>query len=476
MKTESILVIGDIMLDSYVEGHVKRVSPEAPIPVVNIQREYDRLGGAANVANNISELIGTVALGGIIGNDKPGNSLLSLCKTKGIDTECIITEEKVDTINKIRVCGNGQQLVRIDYNDNYVLQKEERERIQKLIEKKVNETDYDVVVLSDYNKGLLSDTFCRWIITICKEKNMKIIVDPKGFDWNKYSGATVITPNIKELSDYMGTEINNDDEVIEGTTSDICSKLDIQNILVTRSEKGMSLITENRDYHHFRSEAREVFDVSGAGDTVVAALACALAKKEKLEAAIKYANIAAGIVVGKKGTATVSQHEIEAYCRDMELFETDKKILRLQDLITKVEQWKASGEKTVFTNGCFDVFHRGHVTTLQTAAQFGTKLIVAINSDSSVKRIKGEHRPINTEMDRACVIAAIGCVDAVIIFEEDTPFEVLSVVKPDILVKGSDYKVEEVIGREFVSEVKLVPIIKGVSSTAIINKMSEEHN
>lgn len=466
-----VLVIGDIMLDRYYEGTVERISPEAPVPVISVAKKYDRLGGAANVANNLKELGNLVLLSGIIGCDECGESLIKILHQKQIDTACIGKFKTCGTISKTRIVGNQQQIVRLDENDRLAVNDKEHHVWEDAVLRQIESAD--IVIISDYSKGTCDGAVIKQVIQKARSLNKVCIVDPKGSDWSKYEESTIITPNLKELSIYLGEHLKNENSVLEEKCVGICEKLKIDYLLITRSEKGMTLIDRNNHFKHYESKAREVYDVSGAGDTVVAALATFF-YEEGIEKSVEIANMTAGIAVGKRGTATVSLSEIKEELEKNKEYSIRKKIVSKEQLLPLVNEWKQAGNTVAFTNGCYDIFHKGHVYSIYASAEFGDRLIVAINSDDSVKRLKGPERPINHEYDRAYVIAAMGCVDAVIIFGEDTPERLLEEVRPDVLVKGGDYRPDEIKGREYAGRVELVSYIDGYSTTKLIEECREE--
>lgn len=458
----SVLVIGDLMLDKYYFGNVRRISPEAPVPVVKVNREVYTLGGAGNVVNNIINLKAKAYVIGAIGKDSNKNVIKQLLDEKQVNYHLL--ERNLPTITKIRVVGEHQQIVRIDFEEVKPLEQEELERVKQYILSLINKVD--CLVISDYGKGMVTFELSQFVIKQAQEKNLPVIVDPKGSDWNKYRGATVVTPNLKELSDLLKMEIKNDDKEIETYGQEVRRKYSLTYLLVTRSEKGMSLITANEVYH-IRSEAKEVYDVSGAGDTVVATLATAMSTGINTLDAVKIANTAAGIVVGKIGTAPITLNELRNVLNGYR----NKKLKNLQDLLTEVAMLKAKGKKIVFTNGCFDILHRGHIEYLKEAKELGDVLIVGLNSDDSVRKIKGKDRPINKQEDRAELLASLEFVDYVVIFDEDIPYNLIKEIKPDVLVKGGDYKLEEIMGKEFAKKTITLPFIEGYSTTSIIEKM-----
>lgn len=464
IKDCKVLVIGDIMLDKYHIGSVKRISPEAPVPVVRVTRSYSVLGGAANLVRNLVGLGSTPYIVGIVGNDENGAIINKMFKELGI--KAMVETTHVPTITKTRIIGNDQQVVRIDFE-------EERVQLAQGIERKiissVRETinEIDIIVISDYGKGLCNNKICSSIIDIAIENNKKIIVDPKGTDWSKYRNSTIITPNIKELSDISNKEIRNKDKEVNEASTEVIKEYNLKSLLVTRSEMGMSYI-DNEQVITIPTEAKEVFDVSGAGDTVVATLAATLAAGFSLQDSLYLANKAAGIVVGKIGTSPIIFHELQS---ELYISNSDNKILTANELPKLMRILGLENKRIVFTNGCFDILHKGHVTYLQKAKSLGDILILGLNSDSSVRRLKGESRPINDEGARATVMAALSSVDYVVIFEDDTPYEIIKTIKPHILVKGGDYDIEDIVGREFAKETRTIPFVEGFSTTSTINKM-----
>ena len=465
-----VLIIGDIILDEYSSGLVEKISPEAPIPVVQLNSHYFRLGGSANVANNVASLGGEAVLVGIIGKDEPGREFVELAQDYGISISGVIQSDDFRTIKKMRIIGNNQQIARVDYNDKQRITRNDRRKILLKFRELLNETD--IVLISDYAKGVCDTKTCRKVIEEAQEKNIPVLVDPKGKEWKKYSGATLLSPNLKELSEYISIRISNADSEIEYHSKKVFHRLNIDYLLVTRSEKGMSLFSRQNHCWHIPSTAVEVYDVSGAGDTVIAALGVFWGRRA-LQDVMQYANKAAGIVVAKKGTATVTLEEIN-YPDQSTALKLAEKIVNLENLISDVVQWRAKGEKIAFTNGCFDIFHRGHAYLIYSAALLADHLIVAVNSDESVKKLKGENRPLNKEDDRAYIVASLGCVDRVIIFREETPELILKRIRPDFLVKGADYKIDEVVGRNYAGCVKLIDYIEGYSTTGMIQKIEEE--
>ncbi|MFT4680794.1 MAG: D-beta-D-heptose 7-phosphate kinase/D-beta-D-heptose 1-phosphate adenosyltransferase [Granulosicoccus sp.] len=442
----NILVVGDVILDRYMIGSVNRTSPEAPVPVMLFNKERHTLGGAANVAHNAAMLGVKTQLFGLIGNDQSGRTIETRCNERGIDA--LLQTVGFPTITKTRVVANNQQIVRIDHEEPIVLTNEEETEFIRLIKKQA--VGVDAIIFSDYGKGTLSDGIIRKVKAYCSESNIPLFIDPKGLNWEKYRGTFLLSPNLKELAEAYGQSLPNTDAAVAEAAQVILERLNLKNLLVTRSSRGMTLVNDS-GIQHFSAKAREIFDVSGAGDTVIATMASAFASTGDLNQAVEVANIAAGIVIGKSGTATVTNAELK----------------QANDISSTKSM---TNDVTVFTNGCFDVLHAGHVKLLQEARTHGSRLLVGLNSDASVSRLKGPQRPVNPIEDRKSVLMALSCVDDVIVFDEDTPERLLSELKPDILVKGSDYAEHEVIGREHAGKVVLIDLLAGRSTTSILNK------
>ena len=388
-----IAVIGDVMVDRYVFGDVSRISPEAPVPVNRVAKMKEVLGGAGNVASNLSNLDCTVYLGAIAGNDDHGRLLQQLLKADKIDTTGLLTSDNRSTITKMRILGDRQQMMRLDFETITDLTSEEEKRLSAWLEN-LCKAGIDGIVVSDYGKGVCTPTLLKKIFSLAKAYGVQTIVDPKGSDWSKYNGATCITPNVKELGEWVGHKLANDDTTIVEAAKSVLANVDLEYIVATRSAKGITVIAKDGRTWHNPATQQEVFDVSGAGDTVVS------------------------------------------------------------------------------TNGCFDILHRGHITYLQEAAQLGDHLIIGLNSDASVRRLKGETRPIVSEEDRAALLSALRCIDGVVLFEEDTPAELLAYLRPNTLVKGGDYKIEDIIGRESVDHVEVLSFKEGYSTSDILGKIA----
>ena len=461
--TGLVTVVGDVMLDSYWKGPSNRISPEAPVPVVRVTDREERAGGAANVAINIASLGAPCNLVGIVGEDKNAEILEKIVRSHSIKTDFVLTKDH-PTITKLRVLSRNQQLLRLDFEDSF--SNLDEDMILKSFKESVKNSK--VVIFSDYGKGSLASV--SKMIEITSSLGIMSLIDPKGTDFEKYRGATLLTPNMSEFEAVVGKVANDDD--LEQKALALINKLDLKMLLVTRSEDGMSLIRPGMKAVHLPTYAREVYDVTGAGDTVIGTLGTCLASGMDIVTSCEYANSAAGIVVGKIGTSTVSPQELESALGK----KTESHgVLSEDELYKVVRELQSHGEKVVMTNGCFDIIHPGHVTYLKQAKALGNKLIVAVNSDDSVKRLKGDSRPINTLEDRIAVLRGLSSVDYVVSFSEDTPQKLISRILPDILVKGGDYKVEEIAGHKEViangGKVVIIPFVEGKSTTRIVNKI-----
>ncbi|GAB4289512.1 MAG: bifunctional D-glycero-beta-D-manno-heptose-7-phosphate kinase/D-glycero-beta-D-manno-heptose 1-phosphate adenylyltransferase HldE [Methylophaga sp.] len=468
-----VAVIGDLMLDRFYFGRASRISPEAPVPVVNVDRLEDLPGGAGNVAMNIASLGATCNLCGLTGHDEAASELKKRLHAVGVN--CLFHQTPdVGTIIKSRVISNHQQLIRLDFEKRF--EPEQTVKMQGLADQMLDQAQ--VLVLSDYNKGTLAEP--QFWINKAAQKNIQILVDPKGEDFSKYSGADLITPNMSEFEAVAGP-VASEQELVSKAQA-LIAQLHIKAILITRSEHGMTLIRENLPEFHLPAIAKEVADVTGAGDTVISTIAAALAAGADLEYAVTLANVAASVVVSKLGTSTVSGPELRSeYERHQGVHETDHSMagaVTIEQLKIAVDQARQRGEKIVFTNGCFDILHAGHVTYLQQARKLGDRLIVAINTDESVTKLKGEGRPINSAERRLTVLAGLADVDWVTCFPGDTPEALLRLIQPDVLVKGGDYDKKGVVGWEIVEgyggEVKVMGLVENCSTTAIVNKINQK--
>lgn len=467
-----VAVIGDIMLDRYYFGDVHRISPEAPVPVASIVKENSCLGGAANVVNNLANLGVQVFVAGIIGKDANGESLLELMHKYDIDTSGLIIEENRPTTTKLRVLGAKQQMLRLDFEQKTPTTSLQQDYLLKWLQKLLD-NGLSGVIISDYGKGLCTDSLCESVIQQARMANVPVLVDPKGHEWNKYSGADYITPNVKEIGEALGREVLNEDDSTIQAARDIMARYAIENVVVTRSEKGVSLLNSTKQLHD-KATALEVFDVSGAGDTMAATFMAGIAGGLEQKSALKMANLAAGIVVGKVGTQPVLLPELLEAVRSVEREAGyEQRIVNAKQASQLIKLWQANGRKVIFTNGCFDILHIGHVSYLAAAKRLGDKLVIGLNSDSSVRRLKGETRPLVDQRARAGLLANLAAVNLVVIFDEETPEKLLSELKPDVLVKGGDYNADDVLGREFVGEVRILPFVDGYSTTDIVNRIAD---
>ncbi len=469
------LVIGDLMLDEYLWGKTDRISPEAPVQVVDVMREDLRLGGAGNVVNNLVALGCKVSVCSVIGADDNGALLMQTFTGMGVDNEGLFEDPDRRTGKKTRVMAAHQQIVRIDRESKEALTPSFEDRT--IVWLKENARDFDVLVVSDYLKGVLTSRVIDAIVTLGKELKIPVVVDPKGSDYTKYSGATILTPNKKEAEQASGILIV-DEVTLNKAAAKLLHNLNLSALLITRSEAGMSLFRSDGDPLHIPTVAREVYDVTGAGDTVLAVLSLGLAAGLPFDDSARLANTAAGIVVGKLGTSTLKPAEIlDEIGRGHR--DSDNKIKNLDVLAEIISAEKSRGKKIVFTNGCFDLLHVGHVKYLQKARSFGDLLILGLNSDASIKRLKGDKRPLIGEEERAHILAALDCIDYVVVFDEDTPLKLIEALKPSILVKGGDYTLDGVVGREAVEaaggRVELVQFVDGKSTTNIIGKILESY-
>ena len=465
-----VLVIGDIMLDKYWSGSVNRISPEGPIPVAHINDCLDKIGGAGNVALNLLSLGAKTHLIGMIGKDIEGKNLKSALKKSKIGHDLIETNQ-APTITKLRVIGQNQQLIRLDFEKSYInIDKSELIKTYKKLIK-----GFDIILISDYAKGTLSNT--QDLINIAKKAKKLTFIDPKGNDFTKYTGATLIKPNLKEFETIVGKCADQNDLIKKAKK--LQKQLDVEYLMITQGAKGMTLISKNKIIAHEQAHAKEVYDVTGAGDTVIATLTAAISHGYKIKQAMNFSNMAASCVVQKLGAATVTPKELQAKINANTPIKMG--ILSRKELAEAVKLAQSIGKKVVFTNGCFDIVHAGHIAYLEKAKKQGDLLIVGVNNDASIKRLKGKDRPISTLESRLHVLAAFNCVDWVVDFHEDTPENLLELIKPDILVKGTDYKIHEIVGHEIVQgyggEVRRISHEHGKYSTSeYIKKIKDLSN
>jgi len=454
------------MLDRYLFGSTGRISPEAPVPVVHVQETDDRPGGAANVAVNLAALGVSTSLVGVVGKDAAADSLESIMGAHGIACSFARADDR-PTITKTRVQSRGQQLIRLDEENVSAMPGDDVAASLRGVLGNAG-----AVILSDYGKGALADVSA--MIAACRDNGVPVLVDPKGTDFKKYSGASLITPNQSEFEAVAGKS-ESDDDLVERARV-MMDELELDALLITRSEKGMLLIEAGAEPLFLSTQAREVFDVTGAGDTVIATLAAALASGQNLASAAALANVAAGLVVRKIGVATVTPGEISAALHQRG--QGGRGLVGLDTLLALVDEARGRNERVIMTNGCFDVLHAGHVAYLEEAKSLGDRLIVAVNDDDSVRRLKGESRPINALEDRLLVLAGLAAVDWVVPFSEDTPARLIEALLPDVLVKGGDYQPEEIVGARDVlkngGEVRVLAFRDGHSSSRIIDRLSDE--
>ncbi len=467
---KQLLVVGDLILDSYLWGEVNRVSPEAPVPIVRFVRQNENVGGAANVALNLVSLGFVVHIAGFLGTDNEGVRLLTLLNQAGINTEAVVSLADRPTITKTRIFGGHQQMLRLDKEEVEIVSTQATIALRKNILEKLS-NGLDAVILSDYAKGVLGDEICNTVIEVCRRRNIPVFIDPKGQDYTKYASATLISPNRQELAAVTRQPINNLD-ILLIAGEQLRASLNIKFLVTTLSEKGIVLLGENI---HLRipAMAQEVFDVSGAGDTVIATLAAGQTVGLTWNDTLHLANLAAGIVVGHIGTAPITKTELLNTLTTEEAIRQSAKVCSLDTLLKRVAVWRSKKERIVFTNGCFDLLHVGHVAYMEQARRQGHRLIIGLNTDRSVRTLKGPSRPVIHEEDRARVLAALTSVDAIVLFDEETPLQLVRAIKPDVLAKGADYTEDEVVGgndvKSWGGEVVLIPLIEGHSSTNIMS-------
>ncbi len=466
-RSARVLVVGDVMLDKYIWGDVERISPEAPVPVVRATWQNERPGGAANVAMNLAGLGACVTVAGFGGGDHEQERLESMLAEAGVEP-ALTAVEAIPTTTKLRIFSGNQQMMRLDTEAAPSPSSAAYAELLKGVSAAL--PNADVVVLSDYAKGVLTQAVCRSIIAEAGKLGIPVLVDPKQRDFSRYRGATTICPNLKELAAATGEPFSDVDGVLAAGHAAL-AWLDVEFMVVTLGDKGIAVLRQDSRLHA-PAVVRQVYDVSGAGDTVIAVLALALACDVEIETAIQLANLAAGIVVNKVGTVPIQREElVGALWQELSLH-MDEKILPLKRLLSRVAMWRSANERVVFTNGCFDILHIGHITLLEEARRRGDRLIVALNSDESARHLKGPLRPIVGERERARILAALSAVDAVIVFNESTPLKLIEAIRPDVLVKGGDYCEEAVVGarevRAWGGRVELIPLVEGISTTRLI--------
>jgi D-beta-D-heptose 7-phosphate kinase/D-beta-D-heptose 1-phosphate adenosyltransferase len=467
--SKRLLVVGDLMLDKYIFGEVGRISPEAPVPVVRATHHSEQPGGAGNVAMNLSRLGAKAHVIGFTGGDEDERLLAARLKSEGIVASLVVSEG-FPTITKQRILGGRQQMLRVDSERLDARPQADYDSLVSAVLEHLPNSD--AVILSDYAKGALTIQVCAQVIHAARAQGIPVLVDPKSADFLRYRGATTICPNFGELA--VAVHLGGRDlKAVLDAAQAMIPALDVEFIIATLSEKGIALLRQGSQFIA-PALARQVFDVSGAGDTVIAVLALCLASGLSAETAVELANVAAGIVVGKVGTVPVEKHELLAALSPEIALHAEDKPLSREELVTRIALWRANGERIVFTNGCFDLLHVGHISLIEQAHRFGDRLIVAINSDASVSGLKGPSRPIVGERERGRVLAALAAVDAVVVFSEPTPLELIVATRPDVLVKGGDYDADTLVGAQQVlswgGQVKIVPIVEGYSTTQLIAK------
>ena len=468
-KKPNILVIGDLMIDHYLWGSCDRISPEAPVQVVNVKKESSVLGGAGNVINNLVTLGSVVDVISVIGNDSVANELKSLLEKIDVPTSNLVVENNRKTSKKSRLIASQQQVLRYDMESIDDINENSHKQIIQTLEKNIDK--YSSIILSDYGKGVLTTNLTKEIIKIANKNSIKVLVDPKGKDYSKYKGSYTLTPNKKEAMEATNIDIKDESSLIEALKS-LKTQCELEVSLITLSEQGIAIFDDELTIKP--TVAREVYDVTGAGDTVIASIAFALGNNLDIKDAIYFANLAAGVVVGKIGSATTTLDEIYEYEYSLHKSNSTSHIKTFDEIKTLSSKLHNQGKKIVFTNGCFDILHVGHVKYLEVAKSYGDVLILGLNADSSVKKLKGPTRPINTQDDRAYILASLESVDYVVIFEEETPYELIKLIKPHVLVKGGDYEGKEVVGQDIADELKLVQFVDGKSTTNTIKRIQND--
>lgn len=464
----NILVIGDLMIDHYLWGSCDRISPEAPVQVVNVKKENSVLGGAGNVINNLVSLGSSVEVISVIGDDSVANELKTLLSNIGVSFDNLVVEKGRKTSKKSRLMASNQQVLRYDSESVDEISQNSSTKILEILEKNIK--NYSAIILSDYKKGVLTTTLTQDIIKLANRYKIKVLADPKGKDFSKYKGAYTLTPNKKEAMEATNIDIKDEKSLVEALKS-LKQNCNLEVSLITLSEQGIAIFDD--ELFTSPTAAREVFDVTGAGDTVIASITFALSCGVDIKKALYFANLAAGVVVGKIGSATASLDEIYEYESQLNKSSSSSHIKTFDEIEKLAKKLHSQGKKIVFTNGCFDILHVGHVKYLEEAKSYGDVLILGLNADSSVRKLKGSSRPINTQDDRAYILASLESVDYVVIFEEETPYELIKLIKPHVLVKGGDYEGKEVVGQDIADELKLVQFVDGKSTTNTIKRINE---
>lgn len=461
-----IAVFGDVMLDRYYCGEATRIAPEAPVPILDVKQTSNALGGAGNVANNLARLGCRVFLAGVVGKDENAQMLYDLLDAQKIDRSGLLAAYR-PTTTKIRAMGVSQQMFRMDIEKTTLLGTQLQQKL-KLWFQQLADHGLEAVVISDYSKGVCTKGLCLFVIGECGKRHIPTVVEPKSPFWSKYSRASFITPNIKELGEAVGETLVNEDDAIEMCARVALRRYHLENVLVTRADKGLSVVSSAQTIH-VRAQRKEVCDVTGAGDTVTSVLTAALAGGlDHLDVA-RVANLAASIVLDKIGTYAVSKNNLVHALRNLRgIPQWKRKFMRLDEVLSLIKTWRQEGATIVFTNGCFDTLHPGHVAFLEKSKQLGDRLVVGLNTDVSVRRIKGPTRPIIGEQGRARMLSSLECVDCVVFLDEDVPNHLIRAIRPDILSKGSDYGVDTVLGREYAGRVEIIPLEEEYSTTKIL--------
>lgn len=468
-RKPNIAVVGDLMIDHYLWGSCNRISPEAPVQVVSVEKESSVLGGAGNVITNLLSLGSDVSIFSVVGDDENGKEMKRLLSEASVKSINIFNEIGRRTTKKSRIISSNQQVIRYDDETTENILLSSQFHLLEALKKEL--FSYDLIILSDYGKGVLTPNLTKDIISLAKDFNKPILVDPKGVDYSKYRGATLLTPNKQEAS--IATNISIvDQNSLTIAVKNLKDELQLDYSIVTLSEDGIALLDDEMEL--IPTVAREVFDVTGAGDTVIASLGVALSSGFSIKEACEFANKAAALVVAKVGSATVTLNEVEEYEHSLNQGQSESKIKDFEQIGRIAKRLRAQGRKIIFTNGCFDILHRGHATYLQKAKELGDILILGLNSDESIKRLKGEDRPINNLEDRAFLIGALESIDFVVPFTEDTPYELIKLIEPNILVKGADYEGKKVVGSDIADEVQLIEFVAGKSTTNLIEKINKK--
>jgi D-beta-D-heptose 7-phosphate kinase/D-beta-D-heptose 1-phosphate adenosyltransferase len=465
-KPKKILVIGDLIIDQYLWGETNSISPEAPVPIINVEKDNLLLGGAGNVVHNLKSLGSDADIISVIGDCEISMKAKELLTNIKVDTKFLILEKNRITSKKTRIISSQQQVIRFDREITKNITKNSEDLIISTFKKIIH--NYSCLLLSDYGKGVFGEKFTQLLIKIANTNGVKVLIDPKGSNYSKYKGAFLMTPNKNEAIESTKIDIKNKASLKKAILF-LKNEFELDVSIITLSDKGIAVLKD--EFHVHPTVAREVYDVTGAGDTVLASLGFALVNNIDINEAIKFSNLAAGVVVGKIGSATASLNEIIEYESSLNKSTSDKHIKTFREIKSLCEEFKLRNKKIVFTNGCFDILHAGHVKYLEASKNFGDILIVGLNSNDSLTNLKGKDRPINSENDRAYLLAALESVDYVVIFAEDTPIKLIEAIKPDTLVKGADYKGKEVVGEKVANELKLVDYVDGMSTSNIIKKI-----